>query len=230
MAEMIIEDVQNQQMKAVAKDTFKVQHVKHLTESTYIVRFDRNDMEFIAGQHLSVGLHNDPQAREYSIYSSINDPYLEILVKEVEDGIVSKKLKKVKPGDKLRVTGPMGFFKLDEEKITTHPHLFVATGTGISPFHSFVKSYDGLKYNLIHGVRSGIEAYEKDCYSDYTLCTSRDKSGDFNGRTTDFLRMQNIASDTQVYLCGNCDMIFEVYDILTDKGIPTENIHTEVYF
>lgn len=211
---------------------FKVQSVRNLTESTYVVRFDRNGMDFIPGQHLSVGLANDAQAREYSIYSSVNDDFLEIIVKEVENGIVSKKLKKVKPGQELRVTGPMGFFKLDTDKINTHKHLFIATGTGISPFHAFTQSYKGLNYQLIHGVRFSNEAYEQDHYrsENYTLCTSRDVKGQFNGRTTDYLKTLKVDPETVVYLCGNCDMIFEVYDILADKGIPTENIHTEVYF
>jgi len=212
--------------------TYKVHSIRHLTKSTYVIRFDRNAMKFIPGQHLSVGLANDPQAREYSIYSSQNDDFLEILVKEVDDGIVSKRLKKVKPGDELRVTGPMGFFKLDEHKKATHKHLFIATGTGISPFHSFVKSYLELDYRLIHGVRYSEEAYDSNEYpkSKYTLCASRDSKGNYKGRTTNYLKTQDLDSDTLVYLCGNCDMIFEVYDILTDKGIPTENIHTEVYF
>lgn len=229
----MIEEVKATLNETITKnDIYKVQSIRHLTDTTYVVRFDRNNMQFIAGQHLSVGLANDPQAREYSIYSSDNDPFLEILVKEVEDGIVSKRLKKVKPGDALRVTGPMGFFKLNEAEVETHPHLFVATGTGISPFHSFVGSYPSLNYQLVHGVRFASEAYERENYEKgrYTLCTSRDKKGDFNGRTTDFLRTLKLAPETQVFLCGNCDMIFEVYDILTDKGIPTENIHTEVYF
>lgn len=213
-------------------DTFRVINIRHLTDSTYVVRFDRNSMEFIPGQHLSVGLANDPQAREYSIYSGIDDPFLEIIVKEVEDGIVSKKLKKVKVDQQLRVTGPMGFFKLEQAKINTQKHLFVATGTGISPFHSFVKSYPNIDYQLIHGVRFGNEAYESDTYENgrYVLCCSRDKKGNFSGRTTDYLKTQKIDPNTIVYLCGNCDMIFEVYDILTEKGVPTENIHTEVYF
>lgn len=209
-----------------------VHSIRHLSNTAYVLRFDRNNMDFLPGQHLSVGLANDPQAREYSIYSSINDDFLEILVKEVEDGIVSKRLKKVKAGQALRVTGPMGFFKLETDCIHKFPHLFIATGTGISPFHSFIKSYAGLNYQLIHGVRTANEAYEKENYEAkrYHLCTSRDNKGQFHGRTTDYLRKYQLHPDTRVYLCGNCDMIFEAYDILTDKGIPTENIHTEVYF
>ena len=32
------------------------------------------------------------------------------------------------------------------------------------------------------------------------------------------------------YLCGNNSMIYEVYHILLNKGIPDENMFMEVYF
>lgn len=229
---MIEEIAEKKTKEGKALKKYMVHSIRFLTESTYVIRFDRNGMDFIPGQHLSVGLANDPQAREYSIYSSANDNFLEIIVKEVENGIVSKKLKRIQPGQELRVTGPMGFFKLDDDKIASHKHLFIATGTGISPFHAFANSYPNLNYELIHGVRFANESYEREHYQagKYTLCTSRDSKGDFRGRTTDYLKTLKVDQQTMVYLCGNCDMIFEVYDILTDKGIPTENIHTEVYF
>lgn len=228
-----MEEAKVLQKKALKEQKkYTVESIRHLTQTTYIVRFSRNDLDFVAGQHLSVGLHNDVQAREYSIYSAEKDDFLEIIVKEVENGLVSKKLKKVKVGQELRVSGPMGFFKLNENKIKTHQHLFVATGTGISPFHSITQSYPELNYRLVHGVRFGNEAYERDHYQQgqFTLCTSRDKKGDFHGRTTSYLKTLDIDNNTLIYLCGNCDMIFEAYDILTNKGIPTENIYTEVYF
>lgn len=214
-----------------AQPIFAVEDIRHLTETTYVVQITRNGLQFRAGQHLSVGKMNDPLAREYSIYSSETDPFLEILVKEVEQGTVSKQLKWLKKGDLLRVQGPMGFFVLNNETLAA-PHLLIATGTGVSPFHSYILSNPKLNYRVLHGVRYGNEAYE--CFhfkkEQYTLCTSRDKTGNFYGRVTNYLQNQTIPANTQVYLCGNCDMIFEAYDILAHKGISTEQIHTEVYF
>ncbi len=48
---------------------YKVQEIRDLTESTYVVRFDRCDMDFVAGQHITLGIPGDNQVREYSIYS-----------------------------------------------------------------------------------------------------------------------------------------------------------------
>jgi len=39
--------------------------------------------------------------REYSIYSGEKDDYLEVLIKEVDNGDLSKRFKNCKPGDKL---------------------------------------------------------------------------------------------------------------------------------
>jgi ferredoxin--NADP+ reductase/benzoate/toluate 1,2-dioxygenase reductase subunit len=62
------------------------------------------------------------------------------------------------------------------------------------------------------------------------LCTSGDEKGDFNGRVTDKLRNVKIDNDAICFLCGNSEMIYEAFDILTGKGIPVSNIYSEVYF
>ena len=103
---------------------------------------------------------------------------------------------------------------LDEN--TLHGISFIGTGTGIAPFHSMTGSYPGLNYTLLHGVRYGMKPTKGHHYPEerYMLCTSRDQEGDFNGRVTDYLRQMTLNSDTLVYLCGNCDMIYDVYDLL----------------
>ena len=47
---------------------------------------------------------------------------------------------------------------------------------------------------------------------------------------TEYLETLEIPRETNAFLCGNCDMIYEVFDMLQAKGLPTANIHTEVYF
>jgi len=50
---------------------------------------DRNDIEFIPGQYVSLGKNLGFLAREYTIYSSIEEDFLEFLIVEVKDGAVS---------------------------------------------------------------------------------------------------------------------------------------------
>ena len=81
-------------MDTITHNKYKVKQILNLTKSTYVVRMDRKGMNFIPGQNLNLGLAGDTEKRDYSIYSRSQDDFLEILVKEVEDGMVSKKLKR----------------------------------------------------------------------------------------------------------------------------------------
>jgi ferredoxin/flavodoxin---NADP+ reductase len=206
--------------------------VRQLTESTFVMQMERNGLPFKTGQFVILRCPGTIEQREYTVYSGEQDVFLEILVREVTDGKMTPRLKKLEPGDKLEVDGPFGFFRFQPTMFPTQKFLFVATGTGISPFHSFVETYHDLDYNLIHGVRFGEEAYEHNHFEKekITLCTTGDNTGDFNGRVTDYLYNQNPDKDTQCFLCGNSEMIHDAFDILTGKEIPVQNIYTEVYF
>jgi ferredoxin--NADP+ reductase/benzoate/toluate 1,2-dioxygenase reductase subunit len=210
---------------------YRLQQIRTLTEDTYVLRFDRNGMNFKAGQHITLGIPGNNQVREYSIYSTEHDPSLEVLIKEVDTGLVSKQLKKIIPGELLEVDGPFGYFTI-EDKNKYRKFLFIATGTGIAPFRSITGTFPELDYFVLHGVRNTAEAYERNHFPTdrYILCASKDQHGDYNGRVTDYLKQISLDSDTLVYLCGNCDMIYDVYDYLTARGFPSGNIKTEVYF
>jgi len=211
---------------------YLVKEIRELTESTYVVSMERNGFDFRAGQNINLGLVNDPERRDYSIYSGEGDENLEILVKEVKEGLVSKKLKWLKEGDKLDTDGPFGFFTIKEEDLKTKKSLFIASGTGIAPFHSMVKSYPDLNYTLLHGIRNSTEAYDKQVYSKkcYISCVTGDDNGDFKGRVTDYLKQNPVDKDTLCYFCGNVNMIYDAFDILKEQGFPSGNLHAEVYF
>ena len=210
----------------------EVIQVRNLTKSTYVIRFERNNMAFRPGQYIVVNPEGMKQKREYSIYSSVNEPFLELLIKEVDAGLLSRKLKQTQKGNLLELEGPFGYFVINEDQIPNKKFLFIATGTGISPFHSIVNSYPQLNYTILHGVRTWEEGYEKEQYlpGKYIQCTSKDQKGDFHGRVTDYLKLHPVDTDTVVYLCGNSAMIDEAYTILESQHLSSFQIHTEVYF
>ena len=211
---------------------YKVVEIRELTENTFVLSLPKSRFDFVAGQHISLSIHGDYQSREYSIYSAENGENLEILVKEVEGGYFSPRLKNLKKGDWVEVHGPFGKFGLDQKKRDTHQHVFIASGTGVAPFHSMILSNPGLDYRLIHGVRYISEAYGQQDYirERYHLCTSRGEKGDYHGRLTGYLLETDFAVNTCFYLCGNSDMIFDAMEILKNKGFGRENINVEVYF
>ena len=213
-------------------DRFITEHVKHLNNSTYILRFSGGGMDFKPGQYIKLGLKGSDEHREYSIYSSPGGTSIELLIKEVDDGKVSQQLGKVKPGDELSVKGPYGSFLADAKPKQGEKLLFIASGTGIAPFHSFILSHPEADYRLIHGIRDINEAYEKEHYATgrYFSCTSRGNKGDFNGRITDYLLSNTEEKADKVYLCGNSSMIYDAMDILRAQGYRQDQLLTEAYF
>lgn len=211
----------------------KILNVRELADSAFILEMERKGMKFEPGQHVLLGKAGDIHHREYSIYSSVDDEVLEVLVKEVADGEVTKVLRKLKPGDEVEVQGPFGFFTIEDEYLNNgSSFLFIASGTGISPFHSMVKSIPGLNYKVLHGIRYADAAFESDEYESgrYVSCTSRDEKGDFHGRVTDYIKQNQFDNNTHCYLCGNFEMIRDAMDLLEAKGIPQDHLHAEVYF
>ena len=210
----------------------KVTNIENLTDSTFLLTFEKPSFEFASGQHVIVSLPGDLHDREYSICSAEEDPFLQIIVKEVENGYFSPLLKKAKAGDILKIRGPHGRFCLDYISIQDKPIIMIATGTGIAPFRSMFKSYPTLKFSIIHGVKNTNEAYFKDEFNqNYKLCTSSEQSVDsFHGRVTDYIDKLDFDTNSVFYLCGNFNMIYDVQNILTSKGHNLNSIFTEVYF
>jgi len=208
----------------------KILDINFLTESIYLFRAEKQAVTFKAGQCFSLAPVGLGINREYSIYSGENDTYLEFLIKIVEGGIVTSALKKSKIGDSLEIAGPYGEFCLDKKKVASSKYLFIATGTGIAPFNSFIKTFPQLDYQIIHGIRYDKEKYPEED-NKYTACVSREKTTKhFKGRLTDYLTQIEIPSDTICYLCGNRAMIIDAYDILRQQDINGDNIITEVFF
>ncbi len=210
----------------------RVHRVRELSSGAFVLRLDRQGLEFEPGQYLSVGVKGDLDMREYSIYSGPQEDYLEILVKEVEGGYVSRRLRTLGPGDYVTVEGPFGFFVTQAEQHADGRYLFLATGTGVSPFHCLTRAFPELDYTLLHGVRRLEERYESEAFDPdrYIACVTQEEGGDFQGRVTDYLRAHPVEPETLCYACGNCDMIYEVFDILRNLGVPPEHLFAEVYF
>ena len=210
----------------------KVLEIRDLSPSTYVLRLERNGFSFQPGQCVNLGLKGSGVNREYSTYSGIDEPYLEFLIKEVKGGTVSPALRNVQPGSDVELHGAYGSFVIKPENIETSRFVFIGTGTGIAPFHSFVRSYPNLDYQIINGIREPSEQHDGKDYDPSRLicCVSREKWEGFNGRVTDYLKQMEIALDKVYYLCGNKGMIHDAYDLLRNAGVSGDQIFTEAFF
>jgi ferredoxin--NADP+ reductase len=206
--------------------------VRHLTETTFVVRVERNGVPATAGQCVTLGVAGSGINREYSLYSGEHDDFFELLVRAIEGGQVSQELQRLTPGTVVDFNGPYGRFILEHPADPARRYLFIATGVGIAPYHSFVATHPQLDYTVLHGARCLRERYEYEFYARerYISCLTRETGGDFQGRVTDYLRTHPVAPDTICYLCGNNMMIAEAYDILRAQGIPGDQLFTEIFF
>ena len=209
----------------------RVLSIRHLSDSSYCLRIERNNFKFVPGQCVNIGLVGSGVNREYSTYSGTGDNYLEFLIRKVAGGSVSVDLSQLKPGQEVTLDGAYGTFII-KKPTKTGKYFFIGSGTGIAPFHSYVKSYPKIDFQILHGIRFESEQYDRQDYGKgrYIACVSKGKGGNFSGRVTQYLKKKSLPTDALYYLCGNRAMINDVYDILRKRGINGSNIFTEVFF
>ncbi len=226
-------------MVQVERQLHKVLKNTRLTENTVILKIERKGLEFRPGQHISIALPGCEDRREYTIYSGVDDPYIELLIREFKAGALSPRLCGLQPGDEVEVWGPRGDFLTGDSffNVANDPLMFICTGTGIAPFHSAYVSYPSLqgKCHIIHGIREIPEQYDRTHYHSghYVACVSSADQGDieyYRGRVTDYLETEHVLRERMFFLCGNSNMIRDTFKVLTSLSVPSNHIYTEVYF
>ena len=210
----------------------KVIHVRNLTTCTYVLRVERLDMTFLAGQSITLGVRRMRVNREYTIYSGEQEPYFDVLIRDIPDGTVSPALHRCEAGEELECAGPYGSFVLEKPDDLSRHYLFVGTGTGIAPFHSFVRTHPQINCRILHGIRQLDERYDMGDYARdrYVACVSGEDGGDFCGRVTDYLKQYRVDPKTHCYLSGNGRMLSEAYDIIRSQGVSSNQLHVEAFF
>ena len=212
-------------------DSFKVIENIRLSESTFRLRTERPNVPIKAGQCFSVGTKELSINREYSMYSAADDDFIDFLIREVEDGIVTPALGRCKPGDLVEIGGPYGEFCLPIQAIAEDSFVFIASGTGVAPFHSFIKSFPWLDYQLYHGIRHEDERYESGDYEPSRYITAISKPVNGTGeRITSVLSREQMNPESHYYLCGNRQMITDTVQILRERGVPGGRILMETFF
>lgn len=205
--------------------------VETLTPDVFLLRTERNGFPFVPGQNASIGHHLVYHAsKDFSICSGTRDDFLEFMIKENKRGAISAKLRALAPGAKLDLTGPYGefFYRADEPG----RHVFLATGIGISPFLSFLKSHSIPDYLLIHGLRTAADLVLARGLDParYVSCVSREAGGTFRGRITAYLETLPLRPGDSFYISGNPLAAKDLEALLLRKGVPPARILREFYY
>lgn len=209
----------------------KVLSLFNLTENIFILRTEKPSKIIRAGQCFNVGIPGMGINREYSMCSSPADPYLEFLIRAVQGGRVSERLSKLRTGDEVEIDGPYGEFCIDNRNLNEE-FLFVASGTGIAPFISFVKTFPQIQYQIVHGVRYVTEIFiEYKNLPNYVPCISLgERNAPSSMRVTDYLKEFPPGNNKTIFLCGNRNMIVDSVEILLDQGVNGDSIFSEAFF
>lgn len=205
---------------------------------------------FEPGQFVNLALDfgGTIERRSYSIASPPGAP-LEFLVAEVPSGVLTPSLGALGVGQKLYVERkPQGFFTLEWVPAARHLWL-VATGTGLGPFLSILRSPDVFtrfeRVVLVHGARDRSHlAYREELHAletarsgqlEIAWLVSRESAEDglLSGRVTSVLSDGSLeravglalsAADSHVMLCGNPQMIEEMTALLGERGMKKHRV------
>lgn len=188
--------------------------------------------DFIPGQVIALSLWREEPPRIYSIASGTTDDHLGILYNIKPGGSLTPRMAQLKSGDPVFVSEPYGAFYGSER-----PSVWIATGTGIAPFRSMMRSGLLKKNILLHGARHLRDHYFTQEFAQMMgphyirICSREDHNTAFRGRVTDYLtQMDPLPKDYKYYLCGNAEMVVEVRDLLIARGVSYQDIVAEIYF
>jgi ferredoxin--NADP+ reductase len=209
--------------------TTTVLHHRAIGSSARELRLARPDFTFRAGELITLFGEGDRDQRDYTIASGENDPWIDVLYRLVPHGALTPQLVQLQAGDNVSIAGPYGTFTLRDPE---RRMVFIATGTGIAPAHSFIRTNSGLNLQVVHGVRKGEDLFYRESFSAcaYQPCVSGEAGIGFHGRLTAWLAEQELDTKAHYYLCGANEMIYEVQDLLTTKNIGLDQLFTEPYY
>jgi CDP-4-dehydro-6-deoxyglucose reductase, E3 len=219
----------------------KISKLKYLSEKVIKMTLrtpPNNKLNFLAGQYVDLSIGSIK--RSYSIASAPCDSQLEFIIKNYSNGEFSNYLfNQAKLNDLLRIEGPKGTYVFPKK--TKENIVFLSTGTGIAPNISLIKF--ALESNLlqpnqitlIHGQKwvsdHNLELINALDGCNVILTVSRESSkGYFRGYVQDALLKRNLdLNRTQVFACGNPNMITQTKNILFKMGLPEIDFKSDIF-
>ena len=143
-------------MRKVTKFELEFLKKEKVTSDTYSFYFNRKgiDFDFKPGQYIKIYLLvSNPDERGTSRYFTISSSptdkdFLTITTRIVRSSF-KLTLNKMKPGEKVNIFGPLGYFDFDEK--SKKQNVFLSGGMGITPFHCILRyvNFKRLNPNII---------------------------------------------------------------------------------
>lgn len=231
--------------------TLKLQSAKFISENTKHFVFKRTDdkaLDFIPGQFLSLLIEKEGKIikRNYSIANPPGSNTIEFSCSYIKGGLASEILFNMNIDDEIQAAAPFGMLILPKDKLYDN-YYFFATGTGVTPCLSMLPSIEenillNSKFNLIFGVRTKKDFIYKEELTKFAnqnpnfnlhVCYSKESEDLLEyeniGRVQSIIDTLNISNNDISFLCGNPNMVDDVFTQLKELGIDRHNIKREKY-
>ncbi len=202
---------------------------------------------FIPGQFVQLsieGLNNlngTPLKRSYSIASKPTDPYIELCIAKMDNGLMSERLHAMNGGETVVIEGPYGNFRL---KDNDRDIVMIAGGSGISPIMAMLRSLfennTGQKIQFFFGVRNPQEIIYKeellkmsDDNINFELIVGYSQNSqigpnNLQGYIHEIVRRNNLSPENKdVYICGPPIMVNAVKETLAQMNFSKEQIQVD---
>lgn len=212
----------------------KVHNMVFLQNDLFELQLERGDISFEPGACMAL-FNAEGDSRPYSIAAGTQENILRFLIRRVPNGRVSQCLARRRPGDTVRTSDPFGWFRPGRSTPAGERCVFIATGTGIAPFLSHLRSSpDRPPEMCLYGVRRLADAFaldELERLNGFRLAVSRTSGhSHFHGRVTGLFGQVPLNEEIHYYLCGLDSMIEETSQWLEASGIDYTHIHREIFF
>src|SRR3989338_9651987 len=228
----------------VATFELEVTKVKYETHDVFSTYLSRDNFDYKPGQYVILEIDVEDlegNTRPLSIASSPTEGFI-LLSTKIRDTPFKKKLVTLKPGDKVKVKGPMGMFTLKED---AKEIVFLGGGIGITPFRDMIKYATDkklpIKLTLLYSnktqndicYRSEWEVFQKQNPSLKVVHTITDDASwhGRKGRINEAI-IKEFCSDVNTaifYICGPPGMVTGLYELLKTMNIPQSNIKIEKF-
>lgn len=209
--------------------------------------FESHEPDFIfkTGQFTALKV-GDNIFRSYSVASTPHRlPTWEMFVDITPGGPGTTYIRNLNPGDVIETTKPVGIFTLASN---AKNYILGATGCGLASIKPMIEELlsknSDTNVELFWGLR-----FEKDIVLEDSLKTLQEKYPNFRYRIslskpeinwsgkTGYITQHiaevienELAGETEVYLCGNTGLIADTKEVLQKINFPTDKIYFEKYY
>jgi NAD(P)H-flavin reductase len=229
------------------KYSARLASIEKISDKVYLERFqlvEPKEITFFSGQ--TVMLYVAPGVnRAMSIASPPSEKNSITIAHDVSPmGPYSKWAVSAKVGDPMEFMGPLGAFILDRE--SHRKKVFVATGTGIAPFHSMILDcISDSEIVLYWGLRHEEDIFWQKEFEElsHTYPTFRfvltlsqpddswqESASRRRGHVQDHIFSQQILREAEYYVCGNKAMVDDMRVKLKSANVPDTQVKFELFY